>query len=253
MAEEVRNANIVVPRVMFRSLLINGLLALIATFVFAFSLPSIRAAISDPTSYPYLYVLKLSTSNAGVFLLTTLLMVLLMASAVTFLVTTARATFAFARDGGLPFSKWIARVDPKSHSPVNAIILTTVITNLLSVIYVGSPAAYNAILSVGASGQLASYGITISYMVHRRWTAPGTLPRAKWSLGRYGMVVNVAAALYSWTVFVWSFLPAATHPSASSFNWASVVFVGVLAWAVAYYKLGGKKKYTGPVAQTLKI
>ncbi|KAF2150891.1 amino acid transporter [Myriangium duriaei CBS 260.36] len=252
MAEEVRNANIVVPKVMFRSLLINGSLALLATVMFAFSLPNITAAIADATGYPYLAILRDTTSKGGIYVLTVLLMILLMASSVTFLVTTARATFAFARDGGLPFSKWIAKVDPRTRSPINAIILSTVITNLLSIIYVGSPAAYNAILSVGASGQLASYGLTITYMAWRRWSAPETIPRPKWSLGRYGMVINVVAAAYSWTVFVWSFWPAVVHPNAQQFNWASVVFVGVLVLAIAYYNLNGKTRYTGPVVLTSK-
>lgn len=253
MAEEVRNAQVVVPRVMVRSLLINGTLSIIATVLFAYCLPSIKAAISDPTGYPYLYVVQLSTSKAGVYVLTTLLMVLLMVSSVTFLVATARATFAFARDGGLPFSRWIARVNPTSHSPVNAIILSTIITNLLSVIYVASPAAYNAILSVGASGQLASYGLSISFLAYRRITAPHSLPPAKWSLGhRFGLAVNLLAAAYSWVVFVMSFWPAVMHPTLQQFNWAAVVFGGVLALAVVHYLVNGKG-YTGPVALTKKL
>lgn len=270
MAEEVRNANIVVPRVMVRALSINGILSIVAVVMFAFCLPSISSAIGSATGYPILYVMSLGITPGGIYALTAFMMAILMASNITFLVAAARMTFAFARDGGLPFSPWISKVDKKTRSPINAIILTTVITNLLSVIYVGSPTAYNAIvsghvmispllhsnpsqLSVGASGQLASYALPICYLAWRRFAHPDTLPRAKWTLGRAGLPVNIVAGAYCWFVFIWSFWPTAADPTVDQFNWASVVFVGVMILAIANYFIRGNMKYTGPVALTTGI
>ncbi|KAF2148086.1 hypothetical protein K461DRAFT_283163 [Myriangium duriaei CBS 260.36] len=252
MAEEVQNANVVVPRIMVNSLLINGVLGVIAAATFAYCVPSIEDAIGDSTGYPFLYTLKLTMSPVGVYVLTFFLMILIMAGDVTFMVATARAAFAFARDQGLPFSDWISKLDRRTRSPNNAIFLSTIISILLSIIYVGSPVAYNAILSVGASGQLASYGLAVTYLIYRRLAAPSSIPHAKWSLGRYGLTINILAAAYSWMVFVWSFFPVAVDPTPQSFNWAPLIFVGTCALATVYYFTVGKKRYKGPVMLTQK-
>lgn len=47
----------------------------------------------------------------------------------------------FARDEGLPFSKWIAKVDPALEVPRNAVLLTAVLIIVLSLINIGSDVA----------------------------------------------------------------------------------------------------------------
>lgn len=37
-------------------------------------------------------------------------------------------------------------------------------------------------------------------------------------------------------------------PTLDDFNWASVLFVGTIIFAVAYFPFGPRKKYLGPVA-----
>lgn len=59
-----------------------------------------------------------------------------------------RDAFAFARDKGLPFSDWIGAVHPRKRVPINATIVSTVISALLALIYIGSPLAFYAITSV---------------------------------------------------------------------------------------------------------
>lgn len=147
MAEEVRNANVVVPKVMTGSLLVNGILGLLAAVTFAYSVPDITAALTDDTYYPFLYVLRQGVSPTGIYITTFILAFMVMVSNVTFLVAAARAAFAFARDGGVPFSGWVSRVNARTKSPINCIILTTFMSIILSVVYVGSSAAYNAIVS----------------------------------------------------------------------------------------------------------
>lgn len=51
----------------------------------------------------------------------------------------------FARDEGLPFSAWIARVDPILEVPRNAVMLTAALIILLSLINIGSDVALYAL------------------------------------------------------------------------------------------------------------
>jgi len=47
-------------------------------------------------------------------------------------------TYAFARDGGLPASKFFMKVSPKEEMPLNALILTTVLVVIFGCIFLGS-------------------------------------------------------------------------------------------------------------------
>ncbi|KAK3115166.1 hypothetical protein LTR53_005765 [Teratosphaeriaceae sp. CCFEE 6253] len=230
MSEEVRDAGLSVPRAMIASILINAGIGFIALISFLFALPSIDDAINDPSGFP--------------------LLLLLMVSNVAYQASTGRQTFAFARDGGMPFSKWIGHVNPKYHLPVNAVLLTAIITILLCIINLGSSDAFAAILSLAAVAQMATYSISISCVLYRRVTAPHLLPKAQWGLGRWGVPVNAAGAAYAWFAFFWAFWPASTPVAANSMNYAIVMFGGVMILALVYFVVQARKTYAGPVTRT---
>lgn len=81
---------------------------MITTFVFA--LPSVTDAINDPSGFPLMYVLRQAMPTQGVIIVTVLMVFLLLVGGISAQASTARQTFAFSRDGGLPFSKWISKV-----------------------------------------------------------------------------------------------------------------------------------------------
>ena len=119
---------------------------------------------------------------------------------------------------------------------------------LLSLINLGSNAAFNAILSLQLSSLMASYAICITCIVIRKIRHPETLPRARWSLGRYGLTINIIAACYATFASFWTFWPNATPVDAESFNWAPVIFMGVVIIAMVTYVVQGRFVYAGPVA-----
>lgn len=73
---------------------------------------------------------------------------------------------------------------------------------------------------------------------------------ARWSLGRCGLPVNIFAMLYALFVMFWSFWPETTPTDPQSFNWSSVLFVGVVIYAVIDYFVRGKNHYVAPVSLT---
>ncbi|KAK3069571.1 hypothetical protein LTR53_011981 [Teratosphaeriaceae sp. CCFEE 6253] len=273
MSEEVRDAGLSVPRAMIASILINAGIGFIALISFLFALPSIDDAINDPSGFPLVYVLNLAGRPNLTVGLMFLQLLLLMVSNVAYQASTGRQTFAFARDGGMPFSKWIGHVNPKYHLPVNAVLLTAIITILLCIINLGSSDAFAAILSLAAVAQMATYSISISCVLYRRVTAPHLLPKAQWGLGRWGVPVNAAGAAYAWFAFFWAFWPASTPVAADSMskseplvavssNYASmeeadhladyaiVMFGGVMILALIYFVVQARKTYAGPVTRT---
>lgn len=233
---------------MFWAYVSNGVLGLILIITYNFALTDVDAALNDPTYYPFIWVFRQAVSTGGVNALTILILILVIASNISFNASTSRQTFAFARDKGLPFSSWIGAVHPKLHIPANAVVLTCIISCLLAVINIGSSAAFNAIISVQVCALMFSYTISITCVLYRRIKHPELLPKADWSLGKLGIPINAFSILYSFFAFFWSFWPNATPVDANSFNWSIVLFFGVFLIAGFFYLVQGRRIYTGPVA-----
>ncbi|KAI8937661.1 hypothetical protein NX059_005363 [Plenodomus lindquistii] len=253
MAEEVRDASRYVPISLFWSYFGNSLMAIIFLIVFLFAIPDVDAAINDESGYPFIYVFQNAVNLSGVNALTTIVLLLISAANVNFGASTARQTFAFARDNGLPFSTWIAKVDTEKEIPTHAILVSSVIAALLALINIGSTTAFNAIVSLQVVSLMFTYTISISCVLYRRIKYPKLLPNARWSLGRWGVPINVIALSYASFAFFWSFWPTYTPITAENFNWSVAIFVSTVIACLLMYYTKGKHVYHGPVMKLRRL
>ena len=247
MAEEVEDASRSVPIGIFWGYVLNGFMGFILLISYLFAIGNVDDALNDPSTYPFIYVFRNTVSTAGLNGLTSVILILVIASNISYNAATSRQTWSFARDRGLPFSDWISHVNPGKEIPVNAITLTCVITATLALINIGSSAAFNAFISVQVVALMLTYCISMACVIYRRVCQPATLPAARWSLGRWGLAINIAALAYALFAFFWSFWPNATPVDASSFNFAAVMFTGVILLSLGVYWTKGRKEYLGPV------
>jgi choline transport protein len=101
---------------------------------------------------------------------------------------------------------------------------------------------------------MLTYCLSVSCVLYRRLKyAPGSngsLPPARWTLGKYGVPINIAAILYSAFAFFWTFWPQQTPVNASDFNYAVVIFIAVWILALVLYWFKARFIYTGPVVDT---
>lgn len=67
--------------------------------------------------------------------------------------------YAFARDGGLPASRWLATVHTGLVVPLNALIFTSILVVIFGLIFLGSTSAYNAIVSASVVALGITYAI----------------------------------------------------------------------------------------------
>lgn len=156
------------------------------------------------------------------------------------------ANRSFARDRGLPGSTWLSHVAPGWNIPLRAVCLTVFITALLSLINLGSSVALNAINSLGGVSFLFSYVITLVCLIWRR-TRAAPLPERRWSLGKYGLAINVAALAFLIPTLFFYCWPLAQPVTALNLNWSSVAFCCVLLAAMIYYVIKARHEYVGPV------
>ena len=219
---------------------------------YLFCITSVDDALNDPSGYPFLYVFGNTVSRSGLNALSILLLILVFAGTVTFNISTSRQTWSFARDNGLPFSTWIAHVNVKHQLPINAIGLTCAVTVLLSLINIGSNVAFNAIISLNLVSLMLTYSTSIGCLLYRRLRHPELLPRARWTLGRWGIPANIGGLAYAMFAFFWCFWPNGTPVDASSFNWSVVMFLALAIVSLVYYWVKGRKEFTGPVVLVRK-
>lgn len=93
---------------------------------------------------------------------------------------------------------------------------------------------------------MLTYLTSIGCVLHRRITHPESLPHCRWSLGKWGIPINVAGLLYACWAFFWAFWPTTMPVTSESFNWSSVMFSGVTLLSIVMYVTKGHKVYEGP-------
>jgi amino acid transporter len=160
--------------------------------------------------------------------------------------TSSRQVWSFARDKGLPFHQFLARVRPNSGVPANSVYVTLVFTSLIALIVIGSTTAFNIILSVSATGLFTSY-LTVILTVIAKRLRKERFPVSKFSLGKWGLPVNIIACCFLVVAYLFLFFPGAPNPDPAGMNWAILVYGVVILFAACYYMVYGRHQYDGPV------
>ena len=111
MAEETRHAGTVIPKAMIASYIINATSVLVMMITMSFCLTDISKALASPTGYPFLQVFVDTTGSVpGTVAITCILIAAMLFAGINYMASTSRQLFAFARDQGMPFHRWISRV-----------------------------------------------------------------------------------------------------------------------------------------------
>jgi len=242
-AEEVRNASVVIPRCMVYSYLLNGAMGFVMLVTMLLCISDLDSTIHSPA--PFVTVFTGTGYPTLALIMTLILCVLNLGGNITALTATSREMWAFARDNGLPFARWLSHVNPRSQIPVHAILVTSGLAIALCTINLASSIAFNIIISANLVALLSVYMISIGCVLLRRLRRQ-PLPPARWSLGRWGLPVNMFAFAYAGFALVFSCFPVEAHVTLETANWAPLILTTVLAAALLLYFLHGRTRYEGP-------
>ncbi|MCA1188261.1 MULTISPECIES: APC family permease [unclassified Saccharopolyspora] len=163
-----------------------------------------------------------------------------------------RIAFAMARDNALPGGSKLARVSPRFQTPVVPAVVIGVIAVALLVVNIGQPQIFSAVTSLAIILIYISYLlVTIPMLVARlrgRWSS--AKQEGRFSLGRWGLPVNIAAVLWGTGMTINLAWPRnevynAEPPFHWYLQWSSVLFVGIAAaggfayyWFVQRHRIG---------------
>ena len=159
MIEEIPAPTIEGPRIMIACVGIGVFTGFVFLSVLLFVLKDVDAVISS-TAGPILQIFYDATGNkAGSICLLIFPLLCLLFATTSIMTTSSRMTYAFARDGGLPFSKWLSKIHARWDLPLNALITTSVLVIIFGCIFLGSSSAFNAIVSASVVALGITYAI----------------------------------------------------------------------------------------------
>ncbi|KAF7554873.1 hypothetical protein G7Z17_g2594 [Cylindrodendrum hubeiense] len=250
LSEEMHNAATGVPRAMVGAVLINCLLGFAFLVALLFCMGDVASALDTNTGYPIIQIFyNITGSKNAATAMSSAVVVMAILSTIPLIASAARVMWAFARDQGLPFSKFISIVDKKRSIPTVAIIVTTVILMLLGLINIGSTTAFNAILSLAVVSLQISYLMPIILVLWRRIASPETLTWGPWRLGKAGIAVNAIAVFYLIFTSVFAVFPPYQPITPQNMNYASLVLGATLLFGLFYWPFRASKRYAGPLIE----
>ncbi|WP_369168079.1 amino acid permease [Streptomyces sp. R28] len=259
MSEETHHPRRTAPRTILTALgaagLLGGLLVL-GGLLAAPSLTDGRLAVDGLS-----YVLTSSLGDGvGRALLADVVVAITVA---TLAIQTAacRMLFSMARDGQLPFSRRLAKVNPRTGMPNAPAVVVGVLAAALLLLNFASPEAFLAIGTTCIVMLYLAYAmVTGPLLVARlrgRFTTDGTDETGArlFSLGRWGAPVNALALLYGLVMTVNLAWPrAAVYDPAGGhwyFQWFTVLFLGATVVAgTAFRAYRGLKAASTAVPET---
>jgi len=253
MCEEIKNASTVVPYSLLTSIGLNGLMGFSMLIAILFCIGNIDNALSSPTGYPFIEIfLQACNSVAGTTAMTSVVLSLMIFADIAVLAAASRMMWAFARDNGLPGSRYLSYVEPRSKLPIYSIAVSVVITMLLGLINIGSSAAFNAVASLVVSGYLGSYSLPIILLLKNKITNPTSVHYGPFTLGRgFGYFCNIFGLVWIAVVMVFSFFPSVrTDLTLETMNWSCLLWGGTMIIGVALYFGYLRGRYNGPIVET---
>lgn len=145
---------------------------------------------------------------------------------------------------GLP--QYFGIVDGKSRVPARAIVMTSIIVLLLSLLNIGSSSyiALNAIVSLSSLAIYMSYAIVLACVLYARLT--NGLELGQWNLGRAGSAVNILGLVYTLYAMIWLPFPTDLPATASNMNYCGPVFGMVLVATITLWFIRAQRGWDGP-------
>jgi urea carboxylase system permease len=157
-----------------------------------------------------------------------------------------RLTFAMARDNALPFGEKLARVNPKTQTPVIPAIVIGVLAVLLLVINIGQKQIFLVLTSIAIIMIYLAYLMVTGPMLKKRfqgqWPPKDLKEGGYFTMGRWGMPVNILAVVWGVGMAVNLAWPREAVYGVGWYNtWGAFLYIGVILGAgLLWYGIKGR-------------
>ncbi len=237
LSEETHRPRRTAPRAIVKALAVSGIGGALLLLAALMAAPKLTDPNLSTVGLPYVITSRLGTGVGKLLLVDVSVAICVCTMAIQ--TAASRMMFSMARDGALPMSRPLARVSRRTGTPVVPAALVGLVAVAILLVNVGQAQLFSAITSVAVVIVYGAYLLVTAPMLVRRlrdrnWAAgagDGPAPAAGegFSLGRWGVPVNVLAVAYGAFMMVNIGWPrAAVYDPAGGhwyLHWFSVLFV----------------------------
>ncbi|KAJ7747328.1 amino acid/polyamine transporter I [Mycena metata] len=250
-SEEARNAPRAVPFAMISATVLSSVLGWIVTIVLAFYMGNdLDSIVGNPIGQPMATIFFNSVGKKGTLAIWAFMIIALWMTGMDYLIAGSRQLFAFSRDQGLPLSGLLYNINPKTKTPVHAVIFLAVMALLLGLLAFAGPLAITAVFTMSIVCQYLGFVTPIV----ARWVGGQEFVPGPFNLGLMSAPVAFVASAYMIFMIIVFLFPAVPAATSHNMNYTVVVLGGTLLLSLAYYffpKYGGRHWFIGPV-QTIR-
>ncbi|KAL8949992.1 MAG: hypothetical protein Q9222_003935 [Ikaeria aurantiellina] len=235
MTEEMKAPSLEAPKAIVMSVYIGGFTGFVFLVAASFCIGDITTTAESTTGVPLIEIFYNSTGSVvGTCFLSSIIVVIVLAAANALLAEGSRSLFAFARDNGLPFSRLVAKVEPKRQVPVYAI--------LLAGLSLGDPPLTKF---PDLSYAMPLLTRIIAYFTDHMRVIPGP-----YTLGRFSIWLNILGLLFLIFTSITFNFPTLNPVDEENMNYTSAA-IGVIGLiSIVTWITTGRKNFTGPQIMT---
>ncbi|KAF8527490.1 APC amino acid permease [Hysterangium stoloniferum] len=244
-SEEATNAATAVPWAIVGAISISGILGTAMNIVLTFcSGTDMESIVDNSIGQPMATIIFNSLGSRGTLALWSVIVIVQYMMGSSMLLAASRQTFAFSRDGALPFSRYMYSINAYTKTPVNTVWFAGFLAAVLGLLAFAGASATNALFSVYTKIQY-SIPIAVRFIYSRDTFQPGPF-----SLGRWSLPVAVIAIGFMTFINIIFFFPTTPQTDTQDMNYSVVVMSGAIIGSLIWYYLphyGGVNWFQGPI------
>jgi len=231
-SEETVNPRWTAPRGIVLAVMVSVVFGLLMLMAVTLSIPDLSQAVAyGDSSFIEILRARLGLGMGGG--IAALIAGAMWLCGLASMTSASRMVYAFARDGGLPFSPIWAKINSTHQTPANAIWGLFVCALILAL----SMDVYSGVVSMATIALYISYGLPIGARLYARYLGKDEV-KGPWNLGKYSVPISVLAVL--WVVFICVLFVLPPNQQAGKIMGGSVIAL-ILIWV-----LRADKKFPGP-------
>ena len=247
-SEETQDASLTAAKGIFSSAVTSAVLGFPIVILFLFCTPDLDVLYAFTGPQPFIGLYAAAMGQGGHVFMTVICIVGLIFNTTVAGVAASRLIWAVARDGVLPFSGWISKVDGNKN-PRNAVTVMLAVSALLLCTILPSPVAFSSLVSAAGVPTITAYALVC---FGRVFITPHEFKSARWSLGRFSRPLTFIAMVWNLYLAAVLFSPLYFPVTAESFNYSPVIFGGITIFAVLSWWFTPEDKWL-PSARLGKI
>ncbi|MGZ8802217.1 MAG: APC family permease, partial [Mycobacterium sp.] len=234
-AEEVADPGRLIPKAMRRTIYIGGAAATFVCLALVLAVADIPAVIAGEDTDPVTTVLSEAFGPFGSRVILLIVLISFLSCAMSLQAAASRLAYSYGRDQMIMGHALLSKFSATRHVPPYALLLAALVP---AVIVIGSKFSTDAITKIISFAAFGIYlGFQMVVLAALRARLKGWVPSGKYTLGKWGMAVNIAALVYGVIAMInmaWPRTPDAPWYD----NWivalsaAVVVIIGLVYMAV---------------------